>query len=129
MANDFNLLEFAGISDERPWELSPPSKTDLRVVVSGEQIPSIEVIGKAIASFVGDSIEAEEVEPPDQDIHWAMRARINGLTNDILVWAEPLNAFRRQGGSNGNSSCCWRCSAVSASAASCSIPSRPAGPS
>jgi uncharacterized protein YegJ (DUF2314 family) len=95
MANDFNLLEFAGISDERPWELSPPSKTDLRVVVSGEQIPSIEVIGKAIASFVGDSIEAEEVEPPDQDIHWAMRARINGLTNDILVWAEPLNAASR----------------------------------
>jgi len=96
MTNEFNLLEFAGISDERLWELSPPSPTDIRAVISSEQISSIEVLGKTIAACVGESIEVEEVEPPESDIPWAMRARINGLPHDILFWAEPLNSASQE---------------------------------
>lgn len=91
MANEFNLLNFADISDERPWEVSPPSATDLRAVVAGKQIATIEEIGKAIASCIGESIEAEEIEPPDADISWSMRARVTDLPNEIILWAEPLN--------------------------------------
>ncbi len=91
MKNEFDLLEFAGISDERPWEISPPAPTDLRAVVSNEQIMTVEEIGKSIASFIGETIEAEEIEPPDEELPWAMRVRIVGLPSDIILWAEPLS--------------------------------------
>jgi uncharacterized protein YegJ (DUF2314 family) len=54
------------------------------------------VVGKAIASCVGESIEIEEVEPPESDVKWAMRARINGLVHDVLFWAEPLNSASKE---------------------------------
>lgn len=91
MKNEFNLLEFAGISDERPWEISPPTPTDLRAVVSGKQIMTVEELGKSIASFIGETIEAEEIESPDEEVPWAMRIRIVGLPSDIILWVEPLN--------------------------------------
>jgi uncharacterized protein YegJ (DUF2314 family) len=91
MTNDFNILEFAGLSNDQPWELEHSTPTDLRAVISGEQIASIEDVGKAIASFVGETIEAEEVEAPSGEILWAMRARVNGLPTDCMIWAERLN--------------------------------------
>jgi uncharacterized protein YegJ (DUF2314 family) len=91
MASEFNLLEFAGISDERPWEILPPTPTDLRAVVAGGQQLTIEEIGKAIASSIGESIEVEEIEPPEDEIYWAMRAKVVGLPDDIILWGEPLN--------------------------------------
>jgi uncharacterized protein YegJ (DUF2314 family) len=91
MTNDFNIIEFAGLSDERPWELEQATPTDLRAVIPGEQITSMEDVGKAIASFVGETIEAEEVEPPSDEILWAMRARVIGLPADCMIWVEQLN--------------------------------------
>ena len=96
MTNNFNILEFAGLSNDKPWELERTTPTDLRVVITGTEIASMEDIGKSIASFVGESIEAEEVEPPDGDIAWAMRVRVVGLTTDCMVWIEPLNEATRE---------------------------------
>ena len=92
MDEGFNILEFAGLAEDRPWELSEPQPTDLRAVVAVKECPTLENVGKAIASFVGEPIDAERVDPPENDIPWAMRARIVGLPTDVLVWTEPLNA-------------------------------------
>jgi len=96
MTNDFNILEFAGLSNDKPWELERATPTDLRTVITGTEIASMEEIGKAIASFVGESIEAEEVEPPDDDIAWAMRVRVVGLPTDCVIWIETLNEATRE---------------------------------
>ena len=92
MDEGFNILEFAGMSKDRPWELDEPHPTDLRAVVDSNECPTLEGVGKAIASFVGEPIDAEKIDPPENDIPWAMKARIVGLPTDVLLWAEPLNA-------------------------------------
>ncbi|MBT4524170.1 MAG: hypothetical protein HOC21_04520, partial [Phycisphaerae bacterium] len=96
MTNDFNILEFAGISDERPWELQQPTPTDLRAVLESGELPTMDSVTKAIATYVGEAIEAEPIEPPSQDIPWATRVRIEGLPTDILLWVEPLNDSSRE---------------------------------
>ena len=90
MGNGFNILEFAGLSEDRPWELTQPQPTDLRAVVSTKDCPTLEGVGKAIASFVGEAIDTEKIEPPESDVSWAMRARIGDIPADVLLWAEPL---------------------------------------
>lgn len=96
MTNDFNILEFAGISGERPWELQQPTPTDLRAVLESGELPTMDSVTKAIATYVGEAIEAEPIEPPSQDIPWATRVRIEGLPTDILLWVEPLNDSSRE---------------------------------
>ena len=91
MTNNFNILEFSGLSDERPWELEQPTPTDLRAIISGEEMPSLEKVTQEIATFVGETIEAEPVSPPSDEIPWAVRVRVNGLPTDIILWVEPLN--------------------------------------
>lgn len=90
MGNGFNILEFAGLSEDRPWELTQPQPTDLRAVVSTKDCPTLEGVAKAIASFVGEAIDTEKIEPPESDVSWAMRARIGDIPADVLLWAEPL---------------------------------------
>jgi uncharacterized protein YegJ (DUF2314 family) len=90
MTNNFNILEFAGLSDERPWELEQPTPTDFRAVISSEEMPTIETVTKAIATFVGETIDAEPINPPSEEIPWAARMRIEGLPTDIILWVEPL---------------------------------------
>mgnify|MGYP002861362355 CR=1 FL=1 len=92
MGDNFNILKFAGLSEERPWELNEPLPTNLRAVIAAKECPALESVGKAIATFVGESIDAEKITPPESDIVWSMRARIVGLPADVLLWAEPLNA-------------------------------------
>ena len=92
MSDNFNILEFAGLSEDQPWELSEPIPTDLRAIVATKNCPTLETIGKAIATFVGEPIDAEKIDPPEDDIPWAMRVGIVGLPTDILLWAEPLSA-------------------------------------
>jgi uncharacterized protein YegJ (DUF2314 family) len=90
VANEFNILEFAGLANDAPWELEHPTATDLRAVVTNQK-PTVEIVGKSIASFLGESISAEEIPPPDSDVEWAMRIRVDDLPNDILFWLEPIN--------------------------------------
>lgn len=90
MKNDFNLQEFAGLTEDFTWELEQPTPTDLRFVIESSTLV-MEEVGKQLASFVGESIEAEEIDSPDGDIEWTMRARINGLPTDLVIWVEPLN--------------------------------------
>lgn len=92
MSENFNILEFAGLSDDRPWELPEPIPTDFRAVIASEECPTLEDVGKAIATFVGEPINAEKIDFPENDIQWAMRARVVGIPTDLLLWAEPLNA-------------------------------------
>ena len=96
MTNNFNILEFAGLSDERPWKLHKPTPTDLRAVLESAELPTMESVMKAIATYIGEAIEAEPVEPPSQEIPWATRVRIEGLPTDILLWVEPLNDSARE---------------------------------
>ena len=92
MNENFNILEFAGLSEDRPWELHEPIPTDLRAIIASTECPTLEDVGKAIATFVGEPIDAEKIDPPEDDIPWAMRARVVGIPTDLLLWAEPLNA-------------------------------------
>jgi uncharacterized protein YegJ (DUF2314 family) len=94
MKSDFNLLEFADLCEDHPWELEQPTPTDLRLVIENTQM-DMEEVGKHLASFVGESIEAEEIESPDGDIDWTMRVRVNGLPTDVVIWVEPLNDATR----------------------------------
>ena len=96
MAGDFNILEFAGLSKERPWELTQATPTDFRAVMTSNQPTTIELLGKALATFVGESIDAEEVDPPEDDIQWAMRVRVEGIPADFVLWVEPLNNVIRE---------------------------------
>jgi len=96
MAHDFDILEFAGLSENHPWELSQATPTDLRAVVTGGEPISMEELGKKIATFVGDTIDAEEIDPPDGDVAWAMRVRIEDLPTDIVLWVEPLAEEMRE---------------------------------
>lgn len=96
MTNDFNIIEFAGLSEERPWELQQPTPTDLRAVVVGTNLPTSEEVTKAFATYVGEAIEADSVEPPSEEIPWATRVRIEGLPTDCILWVEPLNEQARE---------------------------------
>jgi len=96
MTNSFNILDFAGISKERPWELQQPHPTDLRAVVATEHVPTADEIGTLLATFVGEAIEAEEIDSPATEIPWTMRVRIVGLPTDFVLWVEPLNEAARK---------------------------------
>ena len=96
MGNDFNILDFAGLGNDKPWELQEPSPTDLRTVIEGGTPCSIEELGTYIASFVGKSIMVEEIEPPDSDVPWTLRVRVDGLPTDCLFWVEPLHEATKQ---------------------------------
>ena len=89
--NASNTVEFTPASAETPWQLAAPLPTDIRAVVRSQEQPTVVQVGKALATFVGESIEAEEIEPPDSDIDWAMRVKVVGLPSDMLVWVEQLN--------------------------------------
>ena len=67
MSENFNILEFAGLSEDRPWELPEPIPTDLRAVVTSKECPTLEGVGKAIATFVGEPIDAEKIDLPEDD--------------------------------------------------------------
>ena len=64
MTSEFNILEFAGLSKDSPWELPEPHPTDLRAVVTTKNPPSMEDVTQQIATFVGETIEAEFIQPP-----------------------------------------------------------------
>ncbi|MGY8753772.1 MAG: DUF4026 domain-containing protein, partial [Phycisphaerales bacterium] len=91
MINNFNIIDFAGLSDEQPWELDQPTPTDLRAVIPGTDLPAVEKITQALATFLGVAIEAESIEPPSNDIPWATRVRIDGLPTDCILWVEQLD--------------------------------------
>ncbi len=93
--NNFNILDFAGLSQEKPWELKTPTPTDLRAVISGNQ-PNFEATCKTIATFIGQKIEAEPIEPEDSTLAWASRIRIDELPTDFVLWVEPLDAETRK---------------------------------
>jgi uncharacterized protein YegJ (DUF2314 family) len=90
MTGEFNILDFAGLSKEQPWELDEPTPTDFRCVLQDEEKPSMDAVTKAIATFVGEAIDVETVESPEESIDWVVRLRIPGIPIDLLVWAEPL---------------------------------------
>lgn len=90
MTSDFNILDFAGLSKEHPWELDEPTPTDFRCVLQNEEMPSMDAVTKAIAIFVGEAIDVETVESPDDSIDCVIRMRIPGIPIDLLVWTEPL---------------------------------------
>ena len=89
--NGSNTIEFTPVSADAPWQLATPLPTDIRAVVNTVVQPTVEQVGKALATFVGESIEAEEIEPPDRDVDWAMRVKVAGLPTDMLVWVEQMN--------------------------------------
>ena len=91
MMNGSNTIEFTPVSTDAPWRLATPLPTDIRAVVNTVVQPTVEQVGKALATFVGESIEAEEIEPPDRDVDWAMRVKVAGLPTDMLVWVEKIN--------------------------------------
>lgn len=88
--------QFTAASNETPWQLAQPLPTDIRSVVHCDEQPTIDRVGKALAIFVGEAIDAEEIEPPDDDVLWALRVRVNGLPTDIVVWLEQLNDASRE---------------------------------
>lgn len=96
MSSEFNILEFAGLSKDRPWELPEPHPTDLRAVVTTKNIPSMEDVTQQIATYVGETIEAEFIQPPTGDVDWAARVRIEGLPTDIVIWVEQLNQSSKE---------------------------------
>jgi uncharacterized protein YegJ (DUF2314 family) len=96
MTNDFNIIEFAGLSDDQPWELQQPTPTDLRAVISCSEQPSMESVTQAIANFVGETIETEAIDSPEDEISWSARVRVEGLPTDIILWVEPLTEAAKE---------------------------------
>jgi len=96
MTNSPHSVEFTPASADTPWQLANPLPTDIRAVVHTKELPTIEQVGKALASFVSESIEAEEIEPLDTDMFWAMRVRLVGLPTDLIVWVEEMNDASRE---------------------------------
>lgn len=91
MQDDFDILEFAGLNNEKPWELKEPTLTDFRAVVNGDVQCTLEELGACIANVIGESIEAEEIEPPGDDVPWALRVRLKDVPTDIIFWVETLS--------------------------------------
>ena len=96
MTNDFNIIEFAGLSDDQPWELQQPTPTDFRAVISCSEQPSMESVTQAIATFVGETIEAEAIDSPEDEISWSARVRVEGIPTDIILWVEPLTKAAKE---------------------------------
>ena len=96
MTNTNYTVEFTSASHETPWQLEHPIPTDIRAVVNHKDQPTIDQVGKAIATYVGEGIEAEEIETTQDDMSWAMRAKIVGLSTDIVVWVEQLTNSSRE---------------------------------
>ena len=96
MTNSPHSVEYTPASADTPWQLANPLPTDIRAVVHTKELPTIEEVGKALASFVSESIEAEEIEPLDTDMFWAMRVRLVGLPTDLIVWVEEMNNASRE---------------------------------
>ncbi|MDP7008478.1 MAG: DUF2314 domain-containing protein [Phycisphaerales bacterium] len=104
MTNTTHNVEFTPASADTPWLLADPLPTDLRAVTNSETQPTVEWVGKALATYVGESIEAEEIETPDSDMLWAMRVRLVGVPTDMVVWAEPLSDANKE---NSGVDCGW----------------------
>ncbi|MBC8202804.1 MAG: DUF2314 domain-containing protein [Planctomycetes bacterium] len=96
MTNTTHTTEFTPASADTPWQLANPLPTDIRAVVNTTEQPTVESIGNALATFIGESIEAEEIEIQDSDMLFAMRIRLVGLPTDMVVWAEKLNDASRE---------------------------------
>jgi len=96
MTNTTHTVEFAPAAADTPWLLANPLPTDLRAVVNTADQPTVESVGKALATFIGESIEAEEIETQDNDMLWAMRVRLVGLPTDMVIWVEELNEASRE---------------------------------
>jgi uncharacterized protein YegJ (DUF2314 family) len=89
-------VAFTPSSADTPWQLENPLPTDIRAVVNTTVQPTVESVGKALATFIGESIEAEEIETQDSDMLWAMRVRLVELPADMVVWLEKLNDASRE---------------------------------
>ena len=68
MPQDFDILSFAGLSEDHPYVLDNPVPTDLRVVINVSSMPSSEDICKAIANVVNESIDTSSIETEDDSI-------------------------------------------------------------
>lgn len=91
MQQDFDILSFAGLSEDQPFVLAEPTLTDFRVVYSSSEIPSAEEVCTAIANIMEGEIEAAPVDPLDESTHWTMQVRIKGIPSDFIIWDEPIN--------------------------------------
>ncbi|MBT4584795.1 MAG: DUF2314 domain-containing protein [Phycisphaerae bacterium] len=96
MTNTTHTVEFTPASPDTPWQLENPLPTDIRAVVNTTDQPTVESVGDALATYIGEAIEAEEIETQDSDMLWAMRIRLVGLPTDMVVWAEKLNDASRE---------------------------------
>ncbi len=96
MTSTKHKVAFTPSSAETPWQLTNPLPTDIRAVINTTVQPTVESVGKTLATFIGESIEAEEMEIQDSDMLWAMRVRLVGLPTDMVVWLEKLNDASRQ---------------------------------
>ena len=96
MSSEFNILDFAGLSEDHPWELEQPTPTDLRCVIPSDDMPTMDTVTQAIATFIGSTIETEPVDSPESEIPWVTCLRVEGLPTDFLLWAEPLTDSIRE---------------------------------
>jgi len=68
MPQDFDILSFAGLSEDHPFVLDNPEPTDLRIVINVSSMPSSEDVCKAIANVVHESIDTASIETQDDSM-------------------------------------------------------------
>jgi uncharacterized protein YegJ (DUF2314 family) len=71
-----------------PWRLDIPEPTDLHALLAIEDVPEMEQIGQAVATFAGETIDAVPMDAPQEFMVWFMRMSVRGLPSDLAVWIE-----------------------------------------
>ena len=91
MKNDFDILEFSGLKNKNGWSFTETFSTNLKAIFKSDAIPNAQLIGKAIANIVDETIDIEPMPEEDaQGFKWTIRVRINSLPTDLILWPEIL---------------------------------------
>ena len=94
-------------STEDPWELPEAFPSSWVVFWPHAEAPTREEIGGAFAAWLGQELQGDAPEEPEEGTLWAFTFSMEGLPAPVLVWAEPAQPLDGEDIEEAVKKCRW----------------------
>ncbi len=96
---DITALPGSVTSDDRAWAMREPFPTSLIGLWPGAELPSVDEVTQAFATFIGEPVTViEDIDGgpnslASDGVRWSRVLSVPGLASPVIVWGEPARAI------------------------------------